>query len=487
MIEPNQHDESLRASSVSELFTTVVDGGYCVGCGMCAALSPSMTMQMTAYGQWRPALDQTRASSASMNVAAVCPFAESAPSEDELAQQLFPAALPHQLIGRSISCFAGHVATGQYRSLASSGGLVSWILCRLLELGEVDAVVHVGAVGDARADSPLFEFTISNTPAEVISRAKSRYYPVEMSAVVRSMIENPLRYAVVGLPCFIKGLRLACRESQVLQSRVKHTVGIVCGHLKSTGFAEMIAWQLGVPPDSLRGIDFRTKRPDVAANNYAATVTGIVDTERKVVSAPTSSLFGTNWGHGFFKYKACDFCDDVLAETADIAVGDAWLPEYVKDSGGTSIAVVRTPFFSRLIENGVTAGDLVVDKVSPDQVAASQDAGLRHRREGLAYRLAEASAKGEWVPPKRVAPEREHLTPKKRKIYSLRVQLAELSHRAFLEAKNAGDFSIFVRKMSPLVTAYNQLYAPSLLLRSALRTRSALRKLVAAVSARMSR
>lgn len=480
-MESKHQESSPKPLSVGDLFSTVVDGGYCIGCGMCAALSPSITMRMTAYGQWQPVLDGKSLSSASVNAAAVCPFAESAPSEDELAQQLFPEAASHELIGRSISCFAGHVATGQYRSLASSGGLVSWILCRLLELGEVDAVVHVGAVSDAQADSPLFDFMISNTPSEVISRAKSRYYPVQMSAVVQSMIANPLRYAVVGLPCFIKGLRLACRESQVLQSRVAHTVGIVCGHLKSTGFAELIAWQLGVPPDSLRGIDFRTKRQDAAANDYAATVTGIVGTERKVVSAPTSSLFGTNWGHGFFKYKACDFCDDVLAETADIAVGDAWLPQYVKDSGGTSIAVVRTPFFSQLIDNGVASGDLVVDRISPDQVAASQDAGLRHRREGLAYRLAEASAKGEWVPPKRVAPDRQHLTQKKQRIYSLRAQLAELSHRAFLEAKTAGDFSVFVRKMSPLLAAYDALYAPSLIRRCAFKLRNAFRKLFASV------
>jgi coenzyme F420 hydrogenase subunit beta len=473
-----------EASSADELFSTVVNGGYCIGCGMCAALSPSITMQMTAYGQWQPVLDPKSTLSGVVDVGAVCPFAENVPNEDELAQQLFPTAIPHSLIGRSISCFAGHVATGQYRSLASSGGLVSWILCRLLELGEVDAVVHVGAISDASANAPLFEFTISSTPSQVISRAKSRYYPVEMSGVVQSMMENPLRYAVVGLPCFIKALRLACRESEVLQSRVAHTVGIVCGHLKSTGFAEMIGWQLGVLPDSLRGIDFRTKRRNAAANDYAATVSGIVGGEDKVISAPTASLFGTNWGHGFFKYKACDFCDDVLAENADIAVGDAWLPEYVKDSGGTSIAVVRTPFFSQLIERGLDAGDLVMDKLSPHQVAASQDAGLRHRREGLAYRLAEASAKGEWVPPKRVAPERQHLTPKKQRIYSLRSQLAELSHQAFLEAKSAGDFSIFVRQMSPLLAAYNRLYAPSLLRRGVLKMRSVLRKLLNCIGAK---
>lgn len=40
-------------------------------------------------------------------------------------------------------------------------------------------------------------------------------------------------------------------------------------------------------------------------------------------------------------YKACDFCDDVFAETADIALGDAWLPEYVQDGNGTNVVVTR--------------------------------------------------------------------------------------------------------------------------------------------------
>ena len=43
------------------------------------------------------------------------------------------------------------------------------------------------------------------------------------------------------------------------------------------------------------------------------------------------------WHYQYFKHNACNFCDDVFGETADITFMDAWLPEYVRDYKGTSL------------------------------------------------------------------------------------------------------------------------------------------------------
>jgi coenzyme F420-reducing hydrogenase beta subunit len=42
------------------------------------------------------------------------------------------------------------------------------------------------------------------------------------------------------------------------------------------------------------------------------------------------------WGTGLFKSNACDFCDDVTTELADVSL-DAWIP-YNKDGLGNSVA-----------------------------------------------------------------------------------------------------------------------------------------------------
>ena len=149
----------------------------------------------------------------------------------------------------------------------------------------------------------------------------------------------------------------------------------------------MFAWQCGIEPGNLIAIDFRKKLPGFDANRYGIEVTGWQDGQVVTRISPVRDLYGHDWGKGFFKYKACDYCDDVVAETADVVVGDAWLPEYVKNSQGTNVVVVRHPLIRDLIDKGVSTGQINLDCISADEIAKSQKSGLNHRREGLAYRL----------------------------------------------------------------------------------------------------
>jgi coenzyme F420 hydrogenase subunit beta len=452
-------------NTVIDLFATVVANGCCIGCGACAAFDSGIRIKLDDYGRYVAAREPNDAP-LSPAAARVCPFADGGPDEDELARKVFGHAKsfePH--IGFHEATYAGWVVESDFRAQGSSGGLASWVLVELLDRGVVDYVVHVAPQPVASNGGPLFRFAISSTAEEVRAKAKSRYYPVEMSGVITEMLQRPGRYAVVGIPCFIKALRLACRESTALKKRVLFTVGIVCGHLKSTAFAEMFAWQCGVAPSELRGIDFRTKLPIPPAYSYAVTVTGERHGQTFTIKKPVSELLGTNWGHGFFKYKACDFCDDVVGETADISIGDAWLPEYVSDCAGTNVVVVRAPALHAILSEAVSQGRLHLDSISVEKVVESQAGGFRHRREGLAYRLAVEDLAGRWRPSKRVEPSADQLTPKLREIYTLRYEMGQASHAAFAAAKAKHDFSSFLQAMSPLVARHDAHYRPPLVRR----------------------
>jgi coenzyme F420-reducing hydrogenase beta subunit len=365
-----------------------------------------------------------------------------------------------------VGTYAGWVIEADYRAKGSSGGVASWLLVELLRLKAVDHVVHVAANPSSGGDRPLYQFSVSSSCEEVRNAAKSRYYPVEMSGVIAEMLQRPGRYAVVGVPCFIKALRLACRESAVLKERVALTVGIACGHLKSKAFAEMFAWQCGLEPSELRAIDFRTKRSGRPASDYAVTVTGERKGRAFTATKPASELFGSNWGLGFFKYKACDFCDDVLAEFADVSLGDAWLPEYVSDSKGTNVIVVRSNKIGSILARAKAEGRLHLEPISADCVAESQAGGFRHRREGLAYRLALEDARGRWRPTKRVNPSVTHLSRKLRRIHELRQRVSEASHAAFASARRKGDFAGFLKVMGPLTRRYMREYETPLIHRA---------------------
>jgi coenzyme F420-reducing hydrogenase beta subunit len=439
----------------------VIDGGYCIGCGGCAALDPNIVMGFddTLRLQARLAQDHAPTDAAVQ----ACPFTGAGPDEDALARDLFtdPAIVADGRIGRHLACFAGWVEEGDLRQRGSSGGIGTWLQRELLARGMVDAVLNV-APQDGQGEAPLFSFTVARTPDEVVANARTRYYPVEMSGVIRHVLDHPGRYAAIGTPCFAKALRLAGRQSPELRERLPFVLGIVCGHLKTAAFAQSLAWQCGIEPDGVQGIDFRAKLEGRPASRYGVSVTGphIDGTGTETVTRPMEGLIGANWGHGLFKYQACEFCDDVLAETADAVVGDAWLPAYDDDHRGTNVVIVRHPGLLAMLAEARDAGRLHLDDLTPDAVAQSQAGGLRHRREGLAYRLWLTDLAGLWRPRKRVAAAQRHLSPSMRRIHAARYALGQASHGAWQAARAAGDPALFARRMGAMIAAYDRLMKP---------------------------
>jgi coenzyme F420-reducing hydrogenase beta subunit len=402
----------------------IVGSGLCIGCGGCTTLDPAMQMGWNANGHLEP---KTTASMPTGDAfAGICPFSPVAANEDVIASDRFPDA-PHgdALIGRYAGAYVGHVDEGEFRIAGSSGGMVSWVATELLRRGLVDGVVHVTPQSRDEGDGRLFGYRISRSVAELHQGAKSRYYPVELSGVLRDIARMPGRYAVVGIPCFIKAINLLRRENPIIAERVTHTIGLFCGHMKSAQMVDSFAVQLGAAPQAVSAIDYRLKNPDRPANWYTAQLTLADGSTRQ---QDWWHLVDGDWGSGFFMNSACNFCDDVVAETADIAMGDAWVEPYSSDGKGTNVVIARSPLMLELLQTGIAEGRLCLSEVDHAFVSQTQAAGFRQRREGLAYRLSRARLAIQ--PIKRVEP--STAIPARRKlIYRMRQSIGRGSHRAF--------------------------------------------------------
>jgi coenzyme F420-reducing hydrogenase beta subunit len=411
----------------------IVGAGLCIGCGGCAALEPRARMDWDRDGQLVPASPPDWMVRRDPRVARICPFSPEAANEDAIAARLFPqAANADVMIGRYEAAYVGHVAEGAFRTQGSSGGMVSWVAAELLRRGLVDGVAHVAPQRRAATDGRLFGYRISRDVAELGAGAKSRYYPIEMSDVLREIEAVPGRYAVVGVPCFIKAVNLLRQDRPVLADRIAFTLGLFCGHMKSARMADSFAVQLGVEPEAVQAIDYRLKNPERPANWYTAHLTLQDGSTRQ---RDWWHLVEGDWGSGFFMNSACNFCDDVTAETADVAVGDAWLEPYSSDGRGTNVVVVRSPLVAGLVEEAIGEGRLALEPVDRDFVRRTQAAGLRQRREGLAYRLARTRLPlpvRKRVTPSRAIPGRRKL------IYRMRIAISAWSHRLFRLAQAVG-------------------------------------------------
>lgn len=447
------------AKITEEIASTVIKGGYCVGCGACAVgADTSFRIELDPYGRYQAVKTTALESAISSKI---CPFSSASENEDQIASKLYSDS-PHQhpLIGRFIHSYAGCVSDEVFHRKGSSGGIGKWILHELLTRNLVDTVIQIRPIqrqSEREKLRPLFEYDLMTTPQQIMEGSKSAYYPVQMSDVLNLIISRPGRYVITGVPCFIKAVRLLQSEMPVLSERIKYTVGLVCGHLKTSAYAEMIAWQEGVHPDQLEYIDFREKLPMATAKQKGIRIEGKANGQHIKSAKIAQNYFGTNYGEGFFKYRACDYCDDVVAETADIVVGDAWLPEYIPDGRGTSLVITRNSELDSIVQDAVTRNVLSLEPLSLDQVIQSQAGGFRHRRDGLAYRLYLTDRSGRWRPLKRVAPGKAHLSRKLQRMHRLRICIAEQSHIAFLTAKQQGCYSNFERQMMPLLQKYRKL------------------------------
>jgi coenzyme F420-reducing hydrogenase beta subunit len=385
----------------------------------------------------------------------VCPFSDETGDEDQLAGSLFPDARHHSTgTGKYIQCYVGRVSEEDVYRSSSSGGLSRWLLAELLERNIVDYVVNVVPRPEHATEGPLFTYAIHDSAEQVMKHsAKSAYYPVELSGMLRMIADQPGRYAVTGVPCFIKALRNIAQADERYRERIKYTCGVICGHQKSTWYAEMIGWQLGVAPENLGGIDFRVKIPGARANEkgvQAWSNGGNPGNGPKIVQ----EIFGTTYAHGFFKNPACDFCDDVTAELADISFGDAWLPDYLNH--GTSLVIVRNQVIAEIIKDGIHRSELRLEEIDALAAEAAQAGGLRDRREGLSYRLAVRKRNGLWAPRKRVSATFSGIAPKRRKIYRMRSILSLKSYEFFETARARSDWEYFVSRMKPFVGAYSR-------------------------------
>ncbi len=380
------------------VITEIVDHGLCIGCGICAALCPkrSLRMQWSNNGEYVPV--ETAACTKNCGVCLkICPFAEHSDNEDSIGKDLYgsiPGIMHRPEAGYYLSTYVGY-ADEALRSSGASGGMATWLLERSLKDGLVDRVVCVTPNGDP---DKLFSFTVFDSPEAVRQGAGSAYYPVEMSDAIRYILDTPGKYAIIGLPCFIKAVRLAQAQNKILDERVVITLGLVCGQLKNKYFTDYIAALAGVR-GRVNAVRYRAKSMDHPAGNFYFAFKEDGGDERKIFWADGIS---EAWGDRWFTPGACNYCDDAFAECADAALMDAWLPEYSKESRGTSLILARSQVIAQMIDNGIREQKIILEPIHVDQVIKSQEGVVFTKRDHLGYRLYDDRRNGRKVPHKRV-------------------------------------------------------------------------------------
>ena len=380
---------------------------FCIGCGVCAGICPSnaLTIQDNDAGKPHPQLDESQCVNCGKCVK-VCPFINHEHNEDSLGKDIFggvPGIEKGKNCGYYLSSYIGHVNDLGCRLNSASGGLTSWLLEKLLESNAVDAVCCV--FPNPRNKEQRFEFRICQSVEDIRKAAGSKYYPVEVSDVLAHIRKSEgMRFAIVGLPCLLKGLRLAMVDDPGFRKRIKLLLGLVCGGTKTKYFTEYLVKRYGSDYDSVDEICFRGHDEGGLASNFQFEIQSKVNEVKETLGRVGFQKYGQLFGSGFFSVQACDCCDDDFGEMADASFMDAWLPEYMSEWRGTSAVIVRNKLINKIFADELHGGKaLNIESVPIEKTVETQkNAATLKKGPKLTARLLYWRKRGVSHPKKRI-------------------------------------------------------------------------------------
>lgn len=408
----------------------------CVGCGTCVGVCPMQHIEI-GYDEIDrlKVIERDNACSDKCSVCtSVCPFSNNSNNEDLLGDELYSGVQgvrKHPACGYFLNSYVGFHPNQEKRLNSASGGLTSYVLAQLLDTQQVDAVI---VVGRKEGNKPYYASLLARSSEEVYQCSRSAYYAVHIGETLREVIvdKSVTSVAIVALPCQCKAIRNACKENAILRRKVKIVIGLVCGQQKTHNFADYLGKRNGL--SDLTSIDFRTKQLGRPNCNFGVRLKS-KEKEKEI----TFSDYAKDWSFKLFTVQACNYCDDIFAECADMVVMDAWLPEYATSDKGENLIITRSAEMDSVIKD--IPG---IRKIGIERVLHSQAYVIQSKRSGIVVALSLLKSQRGIILRKRCE---LYKSPSilERVLYSAKYKMSVKSDRMWNEANK--DVVIFNKKL----------------------------------------
>lgn len=337
----------------------IIERELCTGCGTCISLCPKGALKIEINekkGVYIPVLDKDKCNNCGLCFK-VCPGYDV--KFRYLNLEIFKNIPREILVGNYVDCYIGSSTDYTIRYNSSSGGLITQLLLFALEENIIDGAL----VTKMKKSNPLeTEPFIARTKKDILEASKSKYCPVALNISIKEILDSDPneRFAVVGLPCHIHGIRKAQQINKILKSKIKFCIGIFCNHAPNIWASRTLLRKLKVKERDVIKLDYRGKGWPGAL---------------RITKKSNSISLNDGWGFigcYLFTPTRCLLCSDAVCELADLSFGDAWLPELSADKVGTSIMISRTNEMGKLLQNMKNMNKIYLEEIDVSKIIQSQ-------------------------------------------------------------------------------------------------------------------
>ena len=307
----------------------VVKNNMCNGCGLCVS-SPT-EMSYNSKGFLRP----------------------DSPIEDVISSYCSGMKVEqknnhenyHQVWGHVKELYTGFSNSKVIRQNGSSGGVLTGLLTYMLENNVVDGVIQIGASNKFPLQN---EVKIVKSSEELIQNAGSRYAPSAPLSVIRSLIGDGNRYAIVAKPCDISSMRSLVESDHKYDAQFPVLLSFMCAGVPSQEATDDVVHDLDMTPADITSFRYR-------GDGWPGLTTA-VDKQGHTGTMSYNDSWGTILNRKL--QTRCKLCVEGIGEFADIVCADAWhesengYPSFV-EAEGRSLIMVRTRKGSDTLESAI--------------------------------------------------------------------------------------------------------------------------------------
>jgi coenzyme F420 hydrogenase subunit beta len=367
---------------------TIKANGLCSGCGLCAGMAVGgdapIVMRDTAEGYRRPEVVGEVSAELARMIDTVCPGANIRhdPAQHE--------AEYHPVWGPLIAARLGWSTDIELRRNASSGGGLSGILAHLLASREIDYVVQTAVSSQSPVRNAL---AISTGRDDVFHAAGSRYAPSSPLEDIGVRLDAPGKFAFVGKPCDVAGLRQLARYDPRVNEKVSVMIAFMCAGVPSYRGTSALLSAMGVEDESA-----------VVSLRYRGDGWPGFATARLEDGTILTMDYDTSWGRILNRHLQfrCKICPDGIGEFADIVCADGWYCDadgnpLFEEMDGRSIILTRTQRGEAILARAMATGTIATEPLSLQSLGHMQP--FQARRKGMVLpRLAAMALTGRRRP-----------------------------------------------------------------------------------------